>query len=326
MTGPEGTLDARGEARQALSSAVKDYGIRVLSNAPLLSNLFKDLLPGSPREANLLVAAAEGGAPTMLEQQVAGVGPDSAVRSIAANLAQERSLDPSASVWAVAEFARAMGYPVSDSVRAVPPAPAAPPAWAGPAAAAAAGAGLAEAGDLTAPLAAWPPATSAAPPAAGYGPPSGPPGSGYGPPPGAPGQPPPGQWGAPGGGPPSSGGPPSGGGPPFGPPPGMGAGGQQPPWGGGGPTPPHPAPKGRGGLVALIAAVVVVVVIGGYLGVAAAAHLAPFGKKATPTPIAFTPTPTLTPSPSPSPTASPTAGDLFEWSSPSSSGGDVGHF
>ncbi|MGA8016142.1 MAG: hypothetical protein WCB85_09520, partial [Candidatus Dormiibacterota bacterium] len=112
------------------------------------------------------------------------------------------------------------------------------------------------------------------------------------------------------------------------PPPGMGAGGQQPPWGGGGATPPGPTPKGRGGLVALIAAAVVVVVIGGYLGVAAAAHLAPFGKKATPTPIAFSPTarPTVTPSPSPSPTGAATAGDLFEWSSPSSSGGTVDAF
>ncbi len=113
MTGPEGTLDARGEARQALSSAVKDYGIRVLSNAPLLSNLFKDLLPGSPREANLLVAAAEGGAPTMLEQQVAGVGP--IPRSLHRRQPGSGAVpDPSASVWAVAEFARAMGYPVSE--------------------------------------------------------------------------------------------------------------------------------------------------------------------------------------------------------------------
>ena len=81
MNDDTGGLDPQGEARQALAAAVKDYGPGVLSNPSLLGNLFKDLLPGAPREASLLVAAAEAGASSMLEQQVAGVGPDAAVRT-----------------------------------------------------------------------------------------------------------------------------------------------------------------------------------------------------------------------------------------------------
>jgi hypothetical protein len=276
---PEASLDPQGDARQALDLAVRDYGPRVLSNPSLLGNLFKDLLPGSPTESSLLVAAAEGGAASMLEQQVAGVGADSAVRSIAGSLAQERALDPQAALWAVGEMARAMGYPVSQGLQASLPAVAAQtqPWPAEP------GATLPIAGQGP-PLAAAAPAGPAGAPPFGSGgasagsapippPPGGPPAA---PPPGAPPV-----------------GPPSGGPPGF-PPTG---GPVVPPitWGGGTATPPGPR---RGGLGALIAALVAVVIVGGYLGIAAAAKIAPFSAAVI--------TPTPTPRPSHSPTTAPT--------------------
>ncbi len=64
-------LDASGEARIALENAVHDYGPQVLGNPRLLCNLFKDLMPDSPREASLLVTATEAGAVAMVDQRVA---------------------------------------------------------------------------------------------------------------------------------------------------------------------------------------------------------------------------------------------------------------
>jgi hypothetical protein len=115
-----GRLDAHGEARQALATAMRDYGPGILANPSLLGNLFKDLLPDSPREASLLVAASEAGANSMLEQQVAVVGPEAAVRIVAGDLSQSRALDPQASLWAVSEIARAMGCPISEGTTGSP--------------------------------------------------------------------------------------------------------------------------------------------------------------------------------------------------------------
>lgn len=53
--------DAAGSARRALHGIVQDpqYGVSALSQPAVMSNLLKDLLPDEPREANLLVAAAQ---------------------------------------------------------------------------------------------------------------------------------------------------------------------------------------------------------------------------------------------------------------------------
>jgi len=52
--------DRRGEARAALRTVVSDpdYGVTALSSPQVMSGLLKDLLPDSPREAGVLVAAA----------------------------------------------------------------------------------------------------------------------------------------------------------------------------------------------------------------------------------------------------------------------------
>ncbi|MDP9072620.1 MAG: hypothetical protein M3N98_00350, partial [Actinomycetota bacterium] len=105
--------DRGGEAHDALRSAVENYGPRVLSNAPMLSNLFKDLLPDSPREASLLVQAAEADIATTLAEQIGQhIDPDTAIRLTAAALGERRAIDPTACLWATTEFALIMGYQV----------------------------------------------------------------------------------------------------------------------------------------------------------------------------------------------------------------------
>ena len=127
-------IDPSGEARSVLQSAVTDYGDRVLSNAAILDGICEDRLPEWPREASLVSIAARADVAAMLQQQAGGVGPDAAVRLTAAALADSRSIDPSAALWVVGEFARALGYQVSEGLQPAPaaPSPAAPsPAAAG---------------------------------------------------------------------------------------------------------------------------------------------------------------------------------------------------
>jgi hypothetical protein len=125
MTGAAGQPSGPGgEARSVLRSAVAEYGPRVLSNAAILEGICEDRLPDSPREASLVSIAARADVAAMLEQQAGGVGPDTAVRLTAAALADSRSIDPAAAIWVVGEFARALGYQVSDTLQ---PAVGAPP-------------------------------------------------------------------------------------------------------------------------------------------------------------------------------------------------------
>jgi hypothetical protein len=114
-TGP--TFDPGGEARSVLQSAVADFGAPVLSNPAIVDGICEDRLPEWPREANLISAAARADVAAMLHQQAGGIGPDTAVRLTAGTLADTRSLDPAACVWVVSEFARALGYQVSDGLR-----------------------------------------------------------------------------------------------------------------------------------------------------------------------------------------------------------------
>ena len=54
-------LDAQGEARDALGTAVSSYGQRVLSDPHILGNLVTDLLPDLPRARSLLVTGPRPG-------------------------------------------------------------------------------------------------------------------------------------------------------------------------------------------------------------------------------------------------------------------------
>ncbi len=107
-------FDGPGEARDALNTAVADYGPRVLSDPRMLGNVVTDLLPDLPLERNLLVAGAEedvaGDLRRHIEEQ--HISPDTAVQMVAGALSQRRALEPGASTWIATEYARALGYPV----------------------------------------------------------------------------------------------------------------------------------------------------------------------------------------------------------------------
>jgi len=287
-------LDDGGLARQALSSAVASHGISVLSDPKALGDAAARLLPGSPRERSLLVAAADAGVASLLRRhlQQQHVDPATAVQLAARELAERTALEASACTWVTAEFARALGYPEGQAATQSP-APSAP-SWGVP----------------QQPGAGYPPtqvaygAAGAAPPGApappGFQPPGGPP-PGFQPP----GGPPPG-FQAPGGQAPGFQAP--GGQAPGGQAPGwwQAPPGQVPPW----PGPPAPArsPRRPGWpkSVAVVAAAVAVAALAGYVATAAAAHLFPFARTtASPAPVAHG---AAHPSPRPSSAAAPPAG------------------
>ena len=116
-------LDARGEAHEALGTAVASYGQRVLSDPHTLGNLVADLLPDLPRERSLLVAAAEAGVAAELRQHVEEqhIDPDTAAQLVARSLSERRAIDPAASMWVALEYAQALGYQVRPYTSAVPP-------------------------------------------------------------------------------------------------------------------------------------------------------------------------------------------------------------
>jgi hypothetical protein len=118
MSQSQSPLDERSEAHDALSSAVANYGTRVLDNSQMLGNVVTDLLPDSPRERNLLIAAAEAGVAAELNQHVQEqhVDAGTAVQLVAHGLAERKSIDAAASMWVTTEYARALGYPVHPSV------------------------------------------------------------------------------------------------------------------------------------------------------------------------------------------------------------------
>jgi hypothetical protein len=118
MSQSQSPLDERSEAHNALNSAVANYGPRVLQNPQMLGNVVTDLLPDSPRERNLLVAAAEAGVAAELNQHVQEqhVDAGTAVQLVAHGLAERKSIDTAASMWVTAEYARALGYWVHPSI------------------------------------------------------------------------------------------------------------------------------------------------------------------------------------------------------------------
>jgi len=135
MSQPQPPLDEQGEAREALTSAVTNYGPRILQNPQILGNVVTDLLPDLPREQNLLIAAAEADVAADLSQHIRNqnLEPGTAVQLAAHALAGRKSIDPAASMWVTTEYAKALGYDVPAYVPLPTPSPEAvpvpPPSW-----------------------------------------------------------------------------------------------------------------------------------------------------------------------------------------------------
>lgn len=135
--------DASGEARAALDAVVRDYGTAALSSPQILTSLLKDLMPDSPRESSVLVAAAEANVAGVLQDRLAQhVSTAAAVAQAAALLEERTALAPDACQWAAWQMAEMLDLPVDTGPasgqappqpptqplpRPAPPAPAQPP-------------------------------------------------------------------------------------------------------------------------------------------------------------------------------------------------------
>lgn len=112
---PESSLDGNGRARQALRMIITDpeLGAGVLSNPRTLTNVLKDLLPDSPSEARLLVAASEADLAGVLRRNLEqGLDPGATVRLAESLLAQRQPFTADACRWVTGEFAMALGIDV----------------------------------------------------------------------------------------------------------------------------------------------------------------------------------------------------------------------
>ena len=132
----EPSYDRSGSARRALQEIYRDYGLQGIDDDALLNRMLPDLLGGSPRETSLLMAAASADVGQLLTSRIqGGMAVDSAVRDVAAVLADRNALDQNASVWVVSEYAAALGQTLTDvtpppappTPAPAPPAPQAPP-------------------------------------------------------------------------------------------------------------------------------------------------------------------------------------------------------
>jgi len=125
---PDPVWDPSGKSRDALRSIVADFGTRALSTPSILENVLHDLLPDSPRQVSLIVAAGGASVAASLQEHIAnGMDPETAVRLASAQLAEQTPYDAAGCRWVTAEFALALGHPVPDEPAAPPtiePAPA----------------------------------------------------------------------------------------------------------------------------------------------------------------------------------------------------------
>jgi len=131
MTEPQ--MDAQGEARDALSSVVADFGPRVLSDPRMLGSRMSDLLPDLPKERQLLITAAEADVAGELTRHVQEqhLDANTAVQLVAGSLTDRKSIDPASSMWVATEYAKALGYSVQPGVMPPPSRPTPPPPPAG---------------------------------------------------------------------------------------------------------------------------------------------------------------------------------------------------
>jgi hypothetical protein len=100
------------EARNALRRIVSDpaYGVAALSSSQVMANLLKDLLPDAPREVSILVAAAEAGVVSNLQDHISqGMDVGTASTVVAGSFAARTPFRPEACSWAVSEMAVALG-------------------------------------------------------------------------------------------------------------------------------------------------------------------------------------------------------------------------
>jgi hypothetical protein len=103
--------DPKGEAEQALRTIVSDpqYGAAALSSSQTMTNLLKDLLPDAPREASVLIAAADAGVAGSLQTYMSqGMDVGTASRLVAGSFENRTALTPEACHWVVGAMVTAL--------------------------------------------------------------------------------------------------------------------------------------------------------------------------------------------------------------------------
>jgi hypothetical protein len=111
---PSEPWDPRGEALSALRAIAADpqYGPAALSNAQMMTNLLKDMLPDAPREASVLIAAADADVPAILQRHMAqGMDAGTASQLAAGTLAERTALTADACAWATGSLAAVLITP-----------------------------------------------------------------------------------------------------------------------------------------------------------------------------------------------------------------------
>jgi hypothetical protein len=105
-------LDANGEARMALHAIARDYGAAALANPEFMNGILRDLIPDLPREASVLVAAAEANVAGILRERAdQHLSTAAAVAQAVATLEGRTALAPDACHWAACQVAEVLGLP-----------------------------------------------------------------------------------------------------------------------------------------------------------------------------------------------------------------------
>ena len=106
--------DVNHEAHAALVVVVKEKGITALSDPQLMLSMLRDLIPGLPKESNILVHAAEEDVAGMLRDRLAQhISTGAAVTQAAVLLEERTALAPDGCQWAVRLMAQMIGLPVA---------------------------------------------------------------------------------------------------------------------------------------------------------------------------------------------------------------------
>ena len=87
-----------------------------LSSVQAMSTALRDLLPHTPRETKVLVAAAEEGVAEALSYHVArGMDATTVQEKLARSFGRHTGFRPAACEWAVGELAAALGLDAADA-------------------------------------------------------------------------------------------------------------------------------------------------------------------------------------------------------------------
>src|SRR6266851_2524154 len=109
----ESQWDHATQVREALRAIVAEHGQEALSNARLMQGLMGDLLPNAPREAQVLLSAAEQALAGTIHDHVAhGMDSGTAVRLAATSFAARTMFAPEVCRWVAGELATAVGIEV----------------------------------------------------------------------------------------------------------------------------------------------------------------------------------------------------------------------